>query len=189
MSHLDTKVLDWAHTIGEKLSILADATGSVEGWLRAEAIIAAKQGRFGLVTNVLGEVRRDDLTLETGAGASRLEFKVAWNNKNLFGEYNGTGGIREDIAKLSNCTFREKLVVAFFGFFDSRVYKKLGIGYYATSKRLGVRLQPEGTEAFGPFAKKLAERTVSDIVATPEAVYPIHAGNGCWFGVWVHRVV
>jgi len=137
---------------------------------------------------VQGEVNRDDLTLATPTGTVRIEFKVAWNNKNLFGGYNGTGGIAEDIAKLKNCTFNQKLVVAFLCFFDRRVFEELGRFYYSTSRTAGLPLQPAGSEDFRAFAETLAGKVGLAVSSQPEPVRMIHEDDGRWFGVWVHRV-
>lgn len=188
MATLEGRLLSWASETGVKLALLAESTGAVENWLRAEAIIAARGGRLGRVGDVQGEIERDDLTFCNADGSStRIEFKVAWNNKNLFGGHAGTGGIARDIVKLTTSPQDHRFSLVFFNFYDTSFVPR-GPAYYKMCRKEGVRLQPLAEEKFHRFARNLAAEVTSRLCVSPEPVRPAFHDDGRWFGVWLYRV-
>ena len=108
----------FAKNKSQDLLILSEVTGSIENWFRAEVVIAAQKGFFGEVSNVCAEGGRNDLTFTLAEEDFSVEFKVVFNNKNLFGGYNGTRGICKDLLKLRADTANgEKYAAVFFAFF------------------------------------------------------------------------
>jgi len=170
---------------------LAKATGSLEGWLRGEAVIAIQKGKFGAFEDVTAEGggKRLDLTVTQGGLVKVVEFKVVFNNKNLVGGYNGTGGVAQDIAKLSQLSFDEKYVAVFFLFYSKWRCPYLPKSYLQTSG--GVQLQPKEDEDLGDFSKQLSRAVVArlgNLVPAAEEVVEVASNNERWLGFWCHRV-
>ena len=74
----------FAKNKSQDLLILSEVTGSIENWFRAEIAIAAQKGFFGDVSYVRAEGGRNDLTFTHAEKDFSVEFKVVFNNKNLF---------------------------------------------------------------------------------------------------------
>jgi hypothetical protein len=163
-------------------------TGACEGWLRAECALAASRGYFGPFTELYAERGRHDLVLTSRGRTRRVEFKFVFNNKNLFGGYNGTRGLAKDVHALEAADDDEKYVAAFLTFFDRGSFLRLPNAYVARNRGTGERLQPSDGEAFAGFAAQLARKVTSEVVATPAEVSVLGAGQGFWLGLWLQRI-
>ena len=173
---------------------LADTTGSIEGWLRAEAALAALDGYFGALgasDRVFAEGGRTDLALHRAGKKTAVEFKFAFNNKNLIGGYNGTGGIEKDLKKLSQQkSFDEKYVAVFFAFYSRHVHGQELNKFYGQHAK-GIALQPSSEhDDFDLFCAGLANQVVGSLsfVGKPSGVHAIKAESGSWLGLWCHQV-
>ena len=154
MPDFATMLYDWAYTVSDDVLLLARATGALEGWLRGTAAIAVQQNKFGAFDDVTAERGHVDLVVGQDGASKAVEFKVAFNNKNLINGYNGARGIAQDVAKLSQMKFAEKYIAVLFAFYSREVHPELNRSYY--QKVDGVMLQPNAGENFGDFAAKLA---------------------------------
>jgi hypothetical protein len=179
-------LLSWAARTADDVLLLAHATGALEGWLRGEAAIAVQKGGFGAFDEVTAERGHVDLVVCQEGASKAVEFKVAFNNKNLIGGYNGTRGIAQDVAKLSQLTFDEKYLAVLFAFYSRTVYPDLKKFYGQQVDR--VRLQPKDGEDFGTFAADLARQVTRKVISKPEEVRPMKSDGGVWLGFWCQRV-
>lgn len=175
----------------EDLLHLAETTGAIENWFRAEVAIAAKKGFFGSVQNVRAERGHSDLTLEYQGKQVTIEFKVAFNNKNLLGGYNGTGGITKDLLKLrADTSNNEKYVAVFFAFYRKTGPNSLPPSYTNTAH--GTALQPPAGMPFEDFAPQLADQILhhglNHVVPSPGRVNVLESADARWLGFWCYRV-
>lgn len=171
--------------------LLADMTGSIENWFRAEVAIATQKGFFGGVKDVSAEGGRKDLIVTQAGKRIAVEFKVAFNNKNLIGGYNGTGGIKKDLLKLgADSSFDEKYAAVFFAFYWKTAANHLPPSYTNTAH--GVALQPPAGMRFQDFAPKLADHVLNHVLnrvaPSPGKVHAIESSDDRWLGFWCYRV-
>jgi len=175
----------WAQSRSHDVLRLAELTGAFELWLRGECVLAALRGELGRVHDVRAERERRDLVL-VGNRTRFVEFKLAFNNKNLFGGYAGTGGLLKDLRGFDRIACDEKYLAVFFVFFDRRERPTLNRFFGATCA--GRSLQPSGDQDLGAFSSRLALTAISDVVTRPAPVLPLLQVNGAWIGLWLHRV-
>ncbi len=181
----------FAKNKSQDLLILSEVTGSIENWFRAEVVIAAQKGFFGEVSNVRAEGGRNDLTFKRSGKRFAVEFKVVFNNKNLFGGYNGTRGICKDLLKLrADTAHGEKYAAVFFAFLLKNAPNCLPPSYTNTS--YGIALQPPAGVPFEDFAYKLATQVIhhglGDVAHSPGKVHVLTSNAAQWLGFWCYRV-
>lgn len=180
-------LVKFAQWKSQDLLLLAEVTGSIESWFRAEVAIATQKGFFGDVSDVSAEGGRNDLTFTQRGRKLAVEFKVAFNNKNLVGGYNGTGGIKKDLLKLrADSSFDEKYVAVFFAFYLKTASNRLPPSYTNTGH--GVALQPPAGMLFEDFAPKLAAQVLKFVVPAPGKVHAIESSKERWLGFWCYKV-
>lgn len=183
-------LVTFAKTKGDEIFALAEATGSIEGWIRAEAALAVQRGLFGGIgesDRVFAESGRTDLAVYRAGKSTSVEFKVAFNNKNLIGGYNGTEGIAKDIKKLAHQSFDEKYVAVFLAFYSRHVYAE-GLNKFYGQQAKGIHLQPKKEEDFGFFCSRLADQVVRMVASSPSQVHVVQSQTGRWLGFWCHQV-
>lgn len=90
MPSFEEQLVAWAQSRRRVLGRLVAITGSVEGWLRAEAALEAFDGGFGTIRRVEAERNRWDLLLHRANNrTTAVEFKLIYNNKNWVSQCNG----------------------------------------------------------------------------------------------------
>jgi hypothetical protein len=180
----------WAASKAEDLGLLAETTGALENWLRAEAVLAARKGQLGPAHEVIAERSTLDLVIRHKKTRRVIEFKVAFNNKNLFNGTNGTGGIRRDIEKLGQLPHDEKYIAVFLLFYSRAHYQSHEeLNRFFTRRTAGRDLQPTDGGDFGTFSTGLADAVIADCsTITSSAVVTIRRDPGRWLGFWSLRI-
>lgn len=168
----------------EELAELADRIGTVEHWIRAEAILAAGQRRLG--PGAVSAEREGRLDLLVGHNAA--EFKVVWNNKNVLA---AAADVNKDWKKLACRKRGQAALVVFMLFYSAPPFALSKKSFYKALRKGAVPLQASADQDFPSVSRYLADVFVREAVPRgirPTRLFELLDESGRWFGVWVQPV-